>query len=71
MNIFSFGVQFTNENRCRFHFNAQLDKEKVSCVKSAIYCILFAGEQVELSMQGLQMFYNWYFQTCCYCIDPG
>ena len=33
MNIFSFGVQFTDENSCRNHFKAQRDKEGVSCKK--------------------------------------
>jgi hypothetical protein len=31
MNIFSFGVHFTNEESCRLHFKEQRDKEGVVC----------------------------------------
>jgi len=31
MNIFSFGVHFTDEKSCRLHFKEQRDKEGVVC----------------------------------------
>ena len=31
MNIFSFGVQFTDEKSCRLHYKEQRDKQGVIC----------------------------------------
>ena len=31
MNIFSFGVQFTDEQSCRMHFKSQRDQQGVVC----------------------------------------
>lgn len=31
MDIFSFGVRFTDEKNCRLHFKEQRDREEVVC----------------------------------------
>ena len=36
MNIFSFGVHFTDEKSCRFHFKEQRDKQGVVCKRCGL-----------------------------------
>ena len=36
MDIFSFGVHFTDEQSCRLHYKAQRDKEGVICNRCGV-----------------------------------